>query len=114
MKPQCSLADYQLTEVALARRDKSSHGSRSVSTSDIMRLQQQDAEVLAREAMIARSRLMRGTKTKSVIISLKSRSWLLTFDQKPVFKRFMNCCRYQRKTLLGMCVKFALKSIIER
>ena len=84
--PSCSLSEYQLTEVALmpAGRNNASRYVvclfvlcrlylkfmvlfRSVSTSDIMRLQR-EAELLAREAMAAKSNLRShgGARAKSV------------------------------------------------
>eukprot|EP00095_Tigriopus_kingsejongensis_P002612 maker-scaffold302_size216161-snap-gene-1.12 protein:Tk02612 transcript:maker-scaffold302_size216161-snap-gene-1.12-mRNA-1 annotation:"cordon-bleu 1" len=65
LRPSYTLADYQLTEVTLVSASRSNPNSRSVSTSDIFRLQH-DAEILAREAVVAQRNLgRRSSKPKS-------------------------------------------------
>ncbi|TRY79090.1 hypothetical protein TCAL_12620 [Tigriopus californicus] len=65
LRPNYTLADYQLTEVSLVSVSKSNPNSRSVSTSDIFRFQQ-EAEILAREAVVAKKHLGRkSSKTRS-------------------------------------------------
>ena len=72
LRPQCTLADYQLTQVALVHVNKTQTSNRSVSTSDILRLQQYEAaEILAKEATEVRKQLGQhkrttAAKTKSV------------------------------------------------
>ena len=66
LNPSFTLSDYQLTQVALVRASSSSPASRSVSTSDILRLQQREAELLAREAVAAKRNLDRN-RNRSLI-----------------------------------------------
>ena len=63
LNPSFTLSDYQLTQVALVRASSSSPASRSVSTSDILRLQQREAELLAREAVAAKRNLDRNRRS---------------------------------------------------
>ncbi len=58
LNADCTLAEYQLTHVALVSTRSTAPSSRSVSTSDIIRLQQREAEILAREAVIAKRNLV--------------------------------------------------------
>ena len=61
LNPGFTLSDYQLTQVTLVKA--SSSASRSVSTSDILRLQQREAELLAREAVAAKRNLDRNRRS---------------------------------------------------
>jgi hypothetical protein len=65
LTPCFSLSDYQLTQVALVSRRGATPNSRSVSTSDILRLQRREADTLAREAVAARRNL--GKNRRSLI-----------------------------------------------
>ena len=68
LNPSFTLSDYQLTQVALVRASSSSPASRSVSTSDILRLQQREAEILAREAVaVAAKRNFDRNRNRSLI-----------------------------------------------
>ena len=63
LNPGFTLSDYQLTQVTLVKSSSSSPASRSVSTSDILRLQQREAELLAREAVAAKRNLDRNRRS---------------------------------------------------
>ena len=68
LNPNLTLSDYQLTQVTLVRSSSPSPASRSVSTSDILRLQQREAEILAREAVaVAAKRNFDRNRNRSLI-----------------------------------------------
>ena len=82
LNPSFTLSDYQLTQVALVRAS-SSPASRSVSTSDILRLQQREAELLAREAVAAKRNLDRNRNRS--LIQHQGRHKSVSYVHTPLF-----------------------------
>ncbi len=83
LHPDRTLSDYQLTEVSLLPVGQVSQQSRSVTATDILRMQRDHAEMLAREAVKAKANLRHTKQDNNAGVAAatnKSVRFYLKFD----------------------------------